>query len=148
MDPSHPALDYTSVQFAQAFPWRTYPGFALRAIPKGLLDKPPVIFPDPPFTFAPVPRWDAGDGQQQRPPGAGSVSMSLMNVASKGTGGRVLKVTGMNKFKTAVSLVAARNADVVKGKDGQERIVFREEQAGNRWVLSGACGSAYIFPNT
>ncbi|TFK89998.1 hypothetical protein K466DRAFT_639362 [Polyporus arcularius HHB13444] len=139
LDPSHPALDFSPTQFARAFPWRTYPGFAIRAIPKGLLEKPATVFPDPPFSSAPTRSSYAQQGQS----GRGRVSMSLMNVASKSTGGRVLRVNVLNKLKTAISLVAARGADVEDGKDGQPRIVFRaeEEPLADDWVLSGACGS-------
>ncbi|RPD61572.1 hypothetical protein L226DRAFT_399601 [Lentinus tigrinus ALCF2SS1-7] len=132
LDPSHPALDYTPSQFAKAFPWRACPGFAIRAIPKGLLEKPPIVFPDPPFTFTPVRSADAKDGRH----GNGRVNMSLMTIAQKSTGSRVLRVNVTNKLKTAVSLVVMRGADVEKNKDGQERIVFGEERTGDSWVLS------------
>ncbi|KAI0697616.1 hypothetical protein C8T65DRAFT_614629 [Cerioporus squamosus] len=134
LDPSHPALDFTPTQFARAFPWRTYPGFSIRAVPKGLLERPATVFPNPPFATAPIRNSHVQDEQSVN----GRVSMSLMNVASKSTGGRVLRVNVHNKLKTAISLVAARGATVEKGKDGQPRIVFKaeEEPLADDWVLS------------
>ncbi|KAI1792451.1 hypothetical protein LXA43DRAFT_342129 [Ganoderma leucocontextum] len=170
LDPTHPALHFKPPQYAKAFPWRSYPGFSLRALPKSLLDKPSYPAPNPPFILAP-PRsvtLDKGkareedtsdesegggveDGGGENGIGEGPstrwneekdrISMSLANVASLGVGGRVVRVKVDNKVKNAIALVATRGADVECGADGVKRIIFRDEQAGPGWVLRGACFS-------
>ncbi len=166
LDPTHPALHFKPAQYAKVFPWRVYPGFSLRALPKSLLEKPPYPAPNPPFVLAP-PRsvtldkgqareedtgdedesgGEEGDGVDGGPTAEwveekGRISMSLANVASLGIGGRVVRVNVLNKFKNAIALVATRGADVESGPDGAKRIVFRDTQAGPHWVLRGACFS-------
>ncbi|EJF61780.1 hypothetical protein DICSQDRAFT_136296 [Dichomitus squalens LYAD-421 SS1] len=157
LDPTHPALHLKPSQYANAFPWRAYPGFGLRALPKSLLDKPSVPFPDPPFSVQP-PRsvtldsgqaWDDDGGSdatsENRWVAKGTVkwaeeerwriSMSLVDVVAKGVGGRVVRVKVLNKLKNAIALVVTRGADVEEGADGAKRIVFREREAGSGWVL-------------
>ncbi|KAI0767348.1 hypothetical protein C8Q74DRAFT_951049 [Fomes fomentarius] len=131
LDPTHPALKLTPSEFGKAFPWRTYPGFAIRAVPKALLERPANPFPDPPFPPAPVYSKDDDRAKD----GRGRVSMSLLNVASKSAGGRVLRVNVLNKFKTAISLIVTRGADAERG-EGEQRIVFKPERLGGEWVLS------------
>lgn len=163
LDPTHPALHFKPAQYAKAFPWRSYPGFSLRAVPKSLLEKPSYPAPNPPFAMSP-PRSvtldkgkareedvsderegeDGQDGVGEEPAAGwkeekGRISMSLVNAASIGVGGRVLRVKVTNKLKNAISLVATRGADVEPGPDGVKRIVFRDEQADPPWVLRGAC---------
>ncbi len=67
--------------------------------------------------------------------------MSLMDVASKSAGGRVLRVNVLNKFKMAISLIVTRGADAEIG-EGEQRIVFKSERLGGEWVLSGVCSLA------
>ncbi|KAI0752858.1 hypothetical protein C8Q80DRAFT_480257 [Daedaleopsis nitida] len=132
LDPKHPALRYTPAQFAKAFPWRTYPGFAFRAVPKGLLEKPANLFPNPPFAFAPL---RTAEGQQNDGE-CDWVSMSLMDVGGKIEGRRVVQVKVLNKLKNAISLVATRGADVEEGEGRAQRMVFRPERLGADWVMS------------
>ncbi|KAI0705430.1 hypothetical protein C8Q76DRAFT_750886 [Earliella scabrosa] len=131
LDPSHPALKLSPAEFAKAFPWRSFPGFSIRAVPKGLLDKPSTPFPDPPFSFAPVHSAEQNDSRS----GRGRVSMSLMNLSPQSAGGRVLRVNVLNKLKNAISLVVTRGADA-EGEDGAQRVVFKQEGSGGDWVLS------------
>ncbi|PIL29165.1 hypothetical protein GSI_09214 [Ganoderma sinense ZZ0214-1] len=65
----------------------------------------------------------------------GRISMSLINVAALGVGGRPLRVKVYNKFKNAIALVVTRGAAVERDPDGSKRIVFRDEEAGPSWVL-------------
>lgn len=143
LDPKHPALRYTAAQFAKAFPWRTYPGFALRAVPKGLLEKPANTFPNPPFAFAPLNT----AGAQENDGDSDWVSMSLMDVGGKIEGQRVVRVKVLNKLKTAISLVATRGADVEEreGEGRAQRMVFRPERLGAEWVMSGTSASAFAL---
>ena len=172
LDPTHPALHFKPVQYAKAFPWRSYPGFSLRAVPKSLLEKPSYPAPNPPFVLAP-PRSvyldkgearegkedardgaefeDGRDGVRERPTEGwveekDRISMSLVNVASLAVGGRTLRVNVYNKFKNAIALVTTRGADVERGPDGVKRIVFRDDEAGLNWVLRGACFSPRSSP--
>nr|VWO98594.1 MRP-like transporter [Ganoderma boninense] len=163
LDPTHPALHFKPVQYAKAFPWRSYPGFSIRALPKSLLDKPSYPAPNPPFVLTP-PRTvtldkgaargggkaagdetEVGAGQGAEGVGEGStqrwveekgrISMSLVNAATLGVGGRPVRVKVYNKFKNAIALVATRGADVERGPDGSKRIVFHDDEAGQNWVL-------------
>ena len=130
LDPTHPALHFKPLQYARAFPWRTYPGFALRALPKSLLDKPATVFPDPPISIQPprsvtlvnkTTRIGDGDETTRESEGErgsrvtakwaeerGRLSMSLVDLAAKDIGGRVVRVKVLNKMKNAIALVAAR----------------------------------------
>ena len=64
--------------------------------------------------------------------------MSMVDAAPKEVGGRVLRVRVLNRFKTAVSLVAARGADVQRDADGRREVVLEEADAGGeRWILPG-----------
>ena len=160
LDPTHPALHFKPLQYAKAFPWRTYPGFALRALPKSLLDKPATVFPDPPISIQPprsvtlvnkTTRIGDGDETTRESEGErgsrgtvkwaeerGRLSMSLVDLAAKDIGGRVVRVKVLNKMKNAIALVAARGADVVQDAKGAKGIVFREKEAGRDWILRGA----------
>ena len=70
--------------------------------------------------------------------------MSMVDAAPKEVGGRVLRVRVLNRFKTAVSLVAARGADVRRDADGRREVVL---EAGDAEVevlvwLAGGIGLA------
>ncbi|KAI0332218.1 hypothetical protein GY45DRAFT_1321271 [Cubamyces sp. BRFM 1775] len=125
LDRTHPALGYTRQVYAHVFPWRTYPGFTVRALPKALLAKPSYRFADPPYTL------------NEGPMKGRSANMSLLDCASKSVGGRVIRQEILRKFKTAISLIVVRGADVV-GQGDDAKIVFREEDAGKAedWILS------------
>ena len=139
-----------------AFPWRIFPVFHLRVVPRALLEVPTVPWPDPPFTPAHVrsrrraaERWlgdpaapAMGTGGGGGGGGRAQVDMSLVNVGVKEVGGRVTRVNVSRKLKTAISLVVTRGADVEVREDGRSEIVFRDEElGGENWILSGACSS-------
>ncbi|KAI0772938.1 hypothetical protein BD413DRAFT_473526 [Trametes elegans] len=117
LDPTHPALTYTAHDFARAFPWRTYPGFKLRVVPKGLLQPPATPYPSPPYLL------NHGRMKSSR-----SVNMSLLDTAPKAVGGRVVRQEVLRKFKTAISLIVVRGAHV-EGEEGEEKLVFMEDEA-------------------
>ncbi|CDO68610.1 hypothetical protein BN946_scf184996.g41 [Trametes cinnabarina] len=107
----------------------------MRTFPKALLDKPSPMHPDPPYSL--------NDG----PVKGHSVNMSLLDCAPKSVGGRVLRQEILRKFKTAISLIVVRGADVVTEEDGTPRLIFNEVEAGDaiseeyaeddkRWILS------------
>ncbi|KAI0649854.1 hypothetical protein C8Q79DRAFT_900791 [Trametes meyenii] len=122
VDPNHPALAYAPHEFIRTFPWRSFPGFKLRVLPKGLLDAPTSRYPDPPYTL------------NEGPTKGRSVNMSLLDVAPKSVGGRVVRQDILRKFKTAISLIVTRGADV-EGPEGQKRVVFRDVNDAESWIL-------------
>ena len=138
-----------------AFPWRIFPVFHLRVVPRALLEVPTVPWPDPPFTPAHVrsrrraaERWLADPRATETGRGGGrtQVDMSLVNVGVKEVGGRVTRVNVSRKLKTAISLVVTRGADVEVREDGRSEIVFRDEElGGENWILSGAC--SFLSPS-
>ncbi|KAI0672230.1 hypothetical protein C8Q78DRAFT_735687 [Trametes maxima] len=123
VDPQHPALSYTPHEFLRTFPWRVCPGFKLRVLPKGILDAPASRYPDPPYTL------------NEGPTKGRSVNMSLLDVAPKSVGGRVVRQDILRKFKTAISLIVTRGADV-EGPAGQKQVVFRGTNEAASWILS------------
>ncbi|OSD00508.1 hypothetical protein PYCCODRAFT_1479171 [Trametes coccinea BRFM310] len=127
LDPSHPALAYNGAEWNRAFKWWRSQGFSIRAFPKGLLAKPDPFHPDPPYSLNEGPR----KGH--------SLNMSLLDCAPKSVGGRVVRQEILRKFKTAISLIVVRGADVVQDEDGNPRLVFRTvtdatEEDGSYWT--------------
>lgn len=100
----------------------------MRAFPKGILDRPsdknPSMIPYIEPTRKPV----------------GKVDMSLQNAVGKRLGGRVVRQRTYTKIKHAIAFVVIRGADAEEGEDGEQRIVFREEESGGeRWILPSEC---------
>ncbi|KAI0634344.1 hypothetical protein C8Q77DRAFT_1055902 [Trametes polyzona] len=122
LDPTHPALTYHNRDYARAFPWRIYPDFKLRAIPHGLLEPPSQPHPSPPYVL------NTGTWRGRR------VNMSLLDIAPRDVGGHVARQDILRKFKTAISLIVTRGADV-EGEEGGEEIVFRKVGDPDEWVL-------------
>ncbi|KAI0657565.1 hypothetical protein C8Q70DRAFT_272267 [Cubamyces menziesii] len=125
LDPTHPSLHYNRPSWGKTFPWRTYPGFAIRAVPKAVLAPPTTVHPDPPHTL------------NEGPLKGRSANMSLLDCEAKSVGGRVTRQVILRKFKTAISLIVVRGADV-EGQGDEAKLVFREEHAGKAkdWILS------------
>ncbi|KAI0363957.1 hypothetical protein BV20DRAFT_1057592 [Pilatotrama ljubarskyi] len=124
LDPTHPALTYSPHDFTRAFPWRALPGFRFRAVPHGLLDHPLQPVPSPPYAL------NHGLIKDRR-----SVNMSLLDTAPKSVGGRVVRQNTLRRFKTAISLIVTRGADVDGPEDGEKKVVFRGADPPENWVL-------------
>ncbi|KAI0357650.1 hypothetical protein OH77DRAFT_1519035 [Trametes cingulata] len=124
LDPTHPALAYSPADFTRAFPWRVLPAFRLRAVPHGLLEPPDPRIPCPPYAL--------NEGLWK----GRSVNMTLLDVAPKSAGGRVVRQDTLRRFKTAISLIVTRGADVEDGPaEGERRIVFRGAEPPENWIL-------------
>ncbi|KAH9903341.1 hypothetical protein C8Q73DRAFT_674291 [Cubamyces lactineus] len=125
VDPTHPALRYGRTTFSHVFRWRSYTGFMMRAVPKALLAPPLTRHPDPPYTL------------NEGPMKGRSANMSLLDCMAKSVGGRAIRQDILRKFKTTISLIVVRGADV-EGKRDNAKIVFRAEDAGRAqdWILS------------
>lgn len=112
--------------------YRTVPtahanGFILRAVPKAVLHRVPYPWPDPPFRPA-----------SERGPDAGRINMSLLKVLGKNVSrSAVVRKRIGYRVKTALGLIVSRGADVELDTKGRERVVFRQEDAGQKWVLQG-----------
>ncbi|KAI9056477.1 hypothetical protein FKP32DRAFT_1599212 [Trametes sanguinea] len=131
LDPTHPALAYNGAEWNRAFRWWQFTGFTIRAFPKGLLKPPESPHPDPPFAV------------NEGPTKGHSLNMSLLDVAPKSVGGRVVRQEILRKIKTAISLIVVRGADAVKGKNGRDQLIFtemdieNEEDAEDRTAVGG-----------
>ncbi|KAI0827311.1 hypothetical protein BC628DRAFT_1368892 [Trametes gibbosa] len=123
LDPAHPALTYLPIDFTRAFPWRICDGFKLRTFPHALLQRPSQPHPSPPYEI------NAGPTRGRR------VNMSLLDIAPRNIGGHVVRQEVLRKFKTAISLIVTRGADV-EGAEGSEKVVFREDNDPFDWILT------------
>ncbi|KAH9929073.1 uncharacterized protein BXZ73DRAFT_78219 [Epithele typhae] len=125
-DPSHPLLRHPNGDRIVAdFPSFTTPAFMMRAIPTGLLYKPPPSHLISPNTL----REDADDPSV--------VHMPLASTVHKLLGVRFYQRDALRRLKTACALVVTRGADVINGTDDGPRLILDEERARHRWVLAG-----------
>ncbi|OCH88740.1 hypothetical protein OBBRIDRAFT_733872, partial [Obba rivulosa] len=124
LDPSHPAASIPRNKVLSSFPFTRADGFHLRAIPKALLYKPEVPYPDPPY------------GPAKKDPR--KVDVSLLKIVAKRSVHKsaVIRTKVSIKFKTAMSLIVTRGADAETDKKGRTKLVFRSGDAGkDRWTL-------------
>ncbi|KAJ7284113.1 hypothetical protein C8J57DRAFT_753915 [Mycena rebaudengoi] len=143
LDPQHPALH--SSEKGDGAIWFRTPAFSLAAIPMGVLTKPNhngTPLPTEPFdSWANRAARGASTGSIApmmllNDPGSNRISVSLQ-LASQSTAHRSVhvRVQILRRFKTALSLIAVRAADVKEIK-GRLRIVFDEKPTEN-WILRG-----------
>ncbi|KAJ7628362.1 hypothetical protein FB45DRAFT_794218 [Roridomyces roridus] len=141
LDPTHP-VEYAPGKQQPILTATGTTAFTLRAIPMGLLTKP--IAPIRPLE--PFDTWDARVARgapsgtvaamalHDPRPNRLSMSLQFSTVSGFYTHQRVQV---LRRFKTAVSHIVIRNADVQQ-LGGQKRLVFREEGAKpEEWILQG-----------
>ncbi|KAJ7641404.1 hypothetical protein FB45DRAFT_356817 [Roridomyces roridus] len=137
LDPTHP-VDYAPGKQQPILIATGTTCFTLRAIPMGILEKPTT----PIRAVEPFDTWDARVARGAssgtvapmtlREPRPNRLSMSLQfsTVSGFSTHQRTQIVS---RFKTAVSLIAIRNAQV----HGRKRLVFEEGAEPEEWILQG-----------
>lgn len=125
LDPSHPASRLRQPVLYRTVPTAHANGFILRAVPKAVLHRVPYPWPDPPFRPA-----------SERGPDACRINMSLLKVLGKNVSrSAVVRKRIGYRVKTALGLIVSRGADVELDTKGRERVVFKQEDAGQKWVL-------------
>ncbi|KZT04862.1 uncharacterized protein LAESUDRAFT_681933 [Laetiporus sulphureus 93-53] len=126
VDPTHPAAKTPQKLLCHLFPTAKAKGFALRAVPKALLWKVTIPWPDPPYSPAPA-----------RGPGSPRLNVSFVRLMSKSLAkSSVVRSKVGLKMKTAISLIVTRGADVETDEKGRKKIVFKEGDIGDKWILS------------
>ncbi len=127
IDATHPAARFSRKEISQRLPQVRTDAFALRAIPQAILSLPELRYPDPPFKYAP---------EDQKP---GRVNVSLSKIIGKKAVHKsaCVRLKIGSRIKTALSLIITRGADAEVDKKGRLSLVFRDDDIGDRWVLSG-----------
>jgi len=126
VDPDHPAVGFPRKALNSKLPHVYEKGFSLHVLPKALLHKVRIPWPNPPFRPAPT-----------RGPDSPRVNMSVLKVMGKNvTKSPVIKNKVTLKMQNAISLIVTRGADVKRDANGKECIVFDDDDAGHHWVLS------------
>ncbi|KAJ7454038.1 hypothetical protein B0H11DRAFT_2070092 [Mycena galericulata] len=140
LDPRHPIDRIPGKQ--NPFIWATSKAFTLGAVHMGLILKPP----SPPNY--PVGSFDSWDARVARGAQTGTVAPMILNdprphrlsmslqLASSSSVRTYQRVQILRRFKTALNLIATRNADV-KEVNGRLLLMFDEKGASEDWILQG-----------
>src|SRR6202011_3181324 len=137
IDESHPAARLRNTAL---FPRFSNANITIRAFPKAVLQKPDVMWPDPPYTSRRVVGWDEqlqrlrqeeerGDWDAYANPKqtkAKFVDMSMPCMSWKATSLKTPAIRGrvVRRLKTAVSLIITLGADVRTTSRGGPQLVF------------------------
>ena len=150
LDPTHPLARSNPRLYNGTLPKFFSKELIVRAVPKALLSRPELIYPHPPFDYAPYPsqprKGNERGGLEGKKLGRSKgkrddvVHMSLLHIIPKKLHkSAFVRLTVKSRLKTAVSLVITRGACAERSADGKgKQVLVSRDEDSRSWVLSGA----------